>query len=96
MRTMLNDHLRGAAVRAAIAADDLSLRLEDAATRRARALRDDGERGAQAAEYAMLGGVSAAACGCLIVVLNQSEGRLGGFLDTVLGVIGRLVRGWLG
>jgi hypothetical protein len=96
MHTTLTDRTRALAVRATVAADDATHWVHEAAARRARTLRDDGERGAQAAEYAMLGGVSAAACGCLIVVMNASEGRLGGFVDTVLGVISRLVRGWIG
>ena len=86
--------MRAGAVRADLAADTLRLRLLDAAERRATALRDDGERGAQAAEYAMLGGVSAAACGTLVVVLNN-EGRLGGFVDTILSWLGGVVGSWL-
>ena len=95
MRKMLTDRTRAAAVRADLAADDLRLRLADAAVRRAQALRDDGERGAQAAEYAMLGGVSAAACGTLVIVFNNSEGRLGGLVDTILSWLGGVVGSWL-
>lgn len=37
------------------------------------------EEGSQVAEYAMVGGVGAAACGAVIVVVNQ-----GGFLENLL------------
>ncbi len=34
---------------------------------------DDGERGSQAAEYAMVGGVGAAACAGLIAILKNGD-----------------------
>lgn len=49
------------------------------------------ETGAQAAEYAMLGGVSAAACGGLIIVFNTSDllgSLVGSIVDTLAGVVG--------
>lgn len=94
MRTTVEDAVRALVVRTDLAADEARTRLADAAERRVRALRDDGERGAQAVEYAMLGGVSAAACGTLVVVLKD-ENRLGGLVETILGWLGDLVTGWL-
>lgn len=44
----------------------------EAARKRMQALRLDDELGAQAAEYAMLGGVSAAACGGLVAILSNT------------------------
>jgi hypothetical protein len=68
-------------------------RLATALQRRVHTLRDDGEHGAQAAEYAMLGGVSAAACGGLIHVLRRPE-----TLEAVVGAVVRsltsVIRGW--
>ncbi len=37
------------------------------------AVGDDGERGSQAAEYAMVGGVGAAACAGLVTILKDGE-----------------------
>lgn len=70
------------AVRAQIAAADVREALVNGAQRRVARLRDDGESGAQAAEYAMLGGVSAAACGALIALLKNKE-----FLQRVLAAV---------
>lgn len=51
------------------------------------------ETGAQAAEYAMLGGVSAAACGGLIVVFNTSD-VLGSFVGTIVDTLAGVVGSW--
>lgn len=51
------------------------------------------ETGAQAAEYAMLGGVSAAACGGLVLVFQTSD-ILSSLVDTVIGTLGNLLTGW--
>lgn len=53
-----------------------------------------GERGAQAAEYAMLGGVSAAACTVVIKVVNNNQDIFSQLLSTVFGALGRVVRAW--
>lgn len=52
------------------------------------------ERGAQAAEYAMLGGVSAAACGALVALLKNKStlSRLG---EVVFNGLVRLVGQWM-
>ncbi|MPZ86680.1 MAG: hypothetical protein GEU81_01140 [Nitriliruptorales bacterium] len=60
-------------VGARIAGADLRQRVLDGAAQRLDRLRDDGETGAQAAEYAMLGGVSAAACGGLVALFKNSD-----------------------
>ena len=64
-----------------------------AAERRARQLRDDGERGAQAAEYAMLGGVGAAACGTIVIVI-ESQGQ--GWIGELLGAAFNFAQGLFG
>lgn len=53
----------------------------------------DGERGAQAAEYAMLGGVSAAACTGLVAIFRNRE-TLRSLVDAVIGVLGSVIEGW--
>lgn len=52
------------------------------------------ERGSQAAEYAMLGGVSAAACGALVALLKNKStlARLG---EVVFSGLIRLVGQWM-
>lgn len=62
-----------------------------ASVRRRPALAD--EQGAQAAEYAMLGGVSAAACGALIAILKNPS-TLERVVDAVVGALTRLVGSW--
>jgi Flp pilus assembly pilin Flp len=51
------------------------------------------EHGAQAAEYAMLGGVSAAACGALITLLKQPK-TMETVVSAVLSGLARAVRAW--
>lgn len=82
-----------AAVRLQVAAHDIASRVDGAAQRRVDAWRDDGERGAQVAEYAMLGGVSAAACSGLVAVLKNKE-TLKTLVDAVVSTIGKVVEGW--
>ena len=84
---------RRAAVRLQVAALAVATRMDDAAQRRLDAWRDDGERGAQVAEYAMLGGVSAAACSGLVAVLKNKE-TLKTLVDAVVSTIGKVVEGW--
>ncbi|HEX6257789.1 MAG TPA: hypothetical protein VFZ70_18415 [Euzebyales bacterium] len=61
--------------------------------RRVAALRARSERGAQAAEYAMLGGVSAAACTGLVALFKNRE-TLRVLVDAVIGTLGRVIEGW--
>ena len=82
-----------AAVRAQMAAHDLGRRAERFAERRVEAWRDDGERGAQAAEYAMLGGVSAAACSGLVAILKNRE-TLKALVESVISTLGEVIEGW--
>lgn len=51
------------------------------------------ERGSQTAEYAMLGGVGAAACGALIALLKNKE-TLGTLVDAVINGLARFVGSW--
>lgn len=69
-------------------ARDLSVRARAFASRAAVRLND--ETGAQAAEYAMLGGVSAAACGGLVTLLKGTdllESIVSAVVETVVGFI---------
>lgn len=81
-------------VRGQLAATAVGDRLADGAQRRLDPLRDDPERGAQAAEYAMLGGVSAAACGGLIYLL-QEDGVLRPVVEGVIDLLVRAIGSWL-
>lgn len=60
---------------------------------RIEALADDGEHGAQVAEYAMLGGVSAAACTGLVTIFKNKE-TLKTLVDAVVGTLGNVIEGW--
>lgn len=91
----LDDASRTAAVRATLAATRAGDRLGEQLARRQRAL-DDGERGAQAAEYAMLGGVAAAGCGTMVVVLQQQQDTLGDQIGDWIGQIFDFASGFLG
>jgi Flp pilus assembly pilin Flp len=51
------------------------------------------ETGAQAAEYAMLGGVSAAACGGLVVVFNTSD-LIPALASTVMDILSTFMGSW--
>jgi Flp pilus assembly pilin Flp len=82
-----------AAARLQITAADLGARIDEVALRYLGAWRDDGERGAQAAEYAMLGGVSAAACSGLVAILKNRE-TLKTLVDSILQTLGNVIEGW--
>lgn len=51
------------------------------------------DTGAQAAEYAMLGGVSAAACGALIMILKDPS-TLERVVGAVVGLLSRAIGSW--
>jgi len=80
-------------VGARLAAADVGARAVGAAARRVAPLRDHAERGAQAAEYAMLGGVSAAACSGLVAILKNRE-TLRALVDAVIGTLSKVIEGW--
>lgn len=92
MTTHVTMTARRTAVRLQLAAQHLGRRA-DAAQRRLDAWRDDGERGAQAAEYAMLGGVSAAACSGLVAILKNRE-TLKALVESVITTLGGVIEGW--
>jgi len=92
-RSLLSDTTLALAVRATVARADVTDALAAGAQRRLARLRDDGEAGAQAAEYAMLGGVSAAACGAL-VALFRNEDVLQRVVDAVITALTRVIRAW--
>ena len=76
------------AARARIATDDLSDAVLHGAQRR---LRDD--NGAQAAEYAMLGGVSAAVCGALVALLRNGD-LLKAITEAVVQAFTKAIKSW--
>ncbi len=84
---ILTDRATAMAARARLLAIDL----EDGAGDRSVKWRD--ETGAQAAEYAMLGGVSAAACSGLVMLLRNPD-TLSTIVDAVVGSIGGVVGSW--
>lgn len=92
----IDDLVLAAAVRSELAAADTAGRLAARLDARQHTLRDDGERGAQAAEYAMLGGVAAAGCGTMVVVLNSQQDTLGGLVSEWLGRVFDFASSWLG
>ena len=51
------------------------------------------ERGSQTAEYAMIGGVGAAACGTLIALLRNRE-FLGRLVEAVFDGLATFARSW--
>jgi len=81
------------AIHARLAVSALGDRVADAAQRRLDLLREDPEQGAQAAEYAMLGGVSAAACGGLIYALKETD-ALERVVNSILDVLIRTAETW--
>jgi Flp pilus assembly pilin Flp len=93
MTTHLATTAQRTAARLHITAGDLAQRVDEAAERYLGAWRDDGERGAQAAEYAMLGGVSAAACSGLVAILKNRE-TLKTLVDAILQTLGNVIEGW--
>lgn len=80
-------------VSAQLALSELGDRIAGGAQHRLDRLREDPEQGAQAAEYAMLGGVSAAACGGLIYVLRESR-ILEQVATSIFDLITRTVGSW--
>lgn len=90
----LDDASRAAAVRTTLAVARTGDRLGEHLARRRRAL-GDGEHGAQAAEYAMLGGVAAAGCGTMVVVLQQQQDSLGDQIGDWIGKIFEFASGFL-
>lgn len=93
MTTQLAATAHRTAARLHMAAGDLGQRIDGVAEQYLGAWRDDGERGAQAAEYAMLGGVSAAACSALVAILKNRE-TLKTLVDAILQTLGNVVEGW--
>ena len=93
MTTHLATTAQRTAARLHMAAGGLGQRIDEVAERYLGAWRDDGERGAQAAEYAMLGGVSAAACTGLVAILKNRE-TLKTLVDAVLKTLGNVIEGW--
>lgn len=92
----VDDVSRAAAVRATVAATRAGDRVGEQLTKRQGALGDAGERGAQAAEYAMLGGVAAAGCGTMVVVLQEQQDSLGDQIGDWIGQIFEFASGFLG
>ena len=88
----LPDATRAAVVRTHLMAQAADALVIDGFRRRAERLSDD-ETGAQAAEYAMLGGVSAAACSALIALFKNKE-TVGRVVDAVLGALAQVIGGW--
>jgi hypothetical protein len=97
MKRYLNGYVttvsRRAAVGGRIGAAHLASRIEALARRHGELGAEGGEHGAQAAEYAMLGGVSAAACTALVGLFKNKD-TLRTLVDTVIGALGKVVEGW--
>jgi hypothetical protein len=82
----LSDRAVAAHVRTQLAGRDLGARMIDSAERRVSRLRDDGEQGSQTAEYAMVGGVGAAAAGALLYCVQRPEvwqGLVGAIINSL-------------
>ncbi len=62
-------------------------------SRRVERLRDDGEEGAQAVEYAMIGGLGAGLIGVLWAVISRT-GILEKLADALLTALIDLITGW--
>lgn len=60
---------------------------------RTRMLGDDGERGSQTAEYAMVAGVAAAACAALIFLLTKGS-LLTDLLALLVKALGKAIGTW--
>jgi Flp pilus assembly pilin Flp len=93
MATHLTIPAQRAAVRLQLCAADVGQRIDAVAQRRLGLWRDDGERGAQAAEYAMLGGVSAAACTGLVAIL-KNKATLRTLVESILATLAKVIEGW--
>ncbi len=92
MRRHMQTVAQRAVVGAQLGATDVGQRLAAVWSRTGLASQA-GERGAQAAEYAMLGGVSAAACTGL-VALFKNRNTLKTLVEAVLSTLGKVVEGW--
>lgn len=79
------------AARGRLAGTDAREWLAGAAQRRLDRLPE--ETGAQAAEYAMLGGVSAAACGALVYLLKETD-ALDAVVSTVVDTLTNTIGSW--
>ena len=93
MRNTIDHRTMQAAVRAQQLGSETRSNIVDAARVRAELLRSESEQGAQAAEYAMLGGVSAAACGGLIALLNNTD-ILQRIFSAVVNALLKKIGGW--
>jgi len=81
------------AVKAQIRGVDAREALLDGAQRRLGRLHAEKESGAQAAEYAMLGGVSAAACTALIAILkNRSWTER--VIEAIVAALVKVIKSW--
>jgi hypothetical protein len=90
-RSTIRDHALAATVWVQTLADAGGDRLADALDGRVAGLHDD--RGSQTAEYAMLGGVSAAACGALVTTLRNPE-LIRRIVEAVIAVLTKTIRSW--
>jgi hypothetical protein len=87
----IRDHALATTVRVHTLADRGAIRLSDTLGRR---IPDsDDERGSQTVEYAMLGGVSAAACGALATAVRDPD-FIRRVIEAVLSVLMRTVKSW--
>lgn len=87
----LTDASTRVAARGQLAGADAREWLAEVAQHRLDRLRD--ESGAQAAEYAMLGGVSASACGALIYLLRETD-ALDRVVSTVVDTLTNTIGSW--
>jgi hypothetical protein len=85
----LSEASRALAVRTQIAGHDLAGRLGS----RLRAASSEDDRGSMTAEYAMVGGVGAAAAGALITCFKQRD-VIERILELAIQVISRAIRSW--
>ncbi|HWB72967.1 MAG TPA: hypothetical protein VG452_12195 [Egibacteraceae bacterium] len=90
--TTITDRSIPLAVRAEGRSDPVCPKPDSRWPRRAAALHAE-EDGAQAVEYAMLGGVAAAVCGALILIL-RNPAVLRGIVEAVIAVLIRAVESW--
>ncbi|HVL99928.1 MAG TPA: hypothetical protein VM324_11615 [Egibacteraceae bacterium] len=89
----MSNAVTATAVRTRMTASALGDRLAAGAQRRLDRLRGEPEAGAQAAEYAMLGGVGAATCGTL-VILMKDKGTLETLVKGLFKGLAELVTKW--
>lgn len=82
VRTTPTDLTRATAVKAQLAGLDARSAVLDRLSSRTATLRDDGEAGAVAAEYAMVGGLGAAIIAFIIKVLKDTD-----FLELLIGAL---------